>query len=491
MIPSPADYEHLGAFYLGRTLDPETSAPTGPPLLYDSRDLTTHAFCVGMTGSGKTGLCVSLLEEAAIDGVPAICIDPKGDLGNLLLTFPSLAPDDFEPWIDVAEAARRGQSVAERARDVAKQWREGLAQWGQDGARIARLRDAAELALYTPGSSAGRPLAVIRSLDAPKSADAESLREAVDAAVSSLLALLGVDADPIQSREHVFLANLLHHAWSGGRSLDLGGLVRAVLEPPFARVGVLDLESFFPAKDRQALAMRLNAVLANPGFAAWLEGEPLDVQRLLYTPEGKPRVSILSIAHLSDVERMFFLTRLLGEVLAETKLYSRPGEGYDELVARVRQDARERRDREVGRLRERWTQRLERGRGEVRRAEERVARERGQARSAQLDAALGVGTTVLGAVFGGGTARGHASRAATTARKAGRVSQRGSTLARAEAQLAEAREKLAALEAEMSDELEAQRAADVVPAIEAIAVPPRKGDLRVTRFALAWVPVAP
>jgi hypothetical protein len=313
-----ADFERLGAFYLGRLL--QADGTVGPePLLVDAKDFTTHAVCLGMTGSGKTGLCVSLLEEAAIDGVPAIAIDPKGDLANLLLTFPALAPEDFRPWVDPTEAARAGRSADDHARAVAEQWRKGLADWGQDGARIARLRESADLALYTPGSSKGRPLSVLRSLSAPPEAqrgDAEWMQERVTAAASSLLALLGVEADPLRSREHILLASVIEASWREGRDLDLAELIRRVQSPPFTRVGVLDLESFFPARDRQALALTLNNLLASPGFAAWTEGEPLDVARLLYTPEGKPRLSILSIAHLDDRERMFFVTLLLGEVVA-------------------------------------------------------------------------------------------------------------------------------------------------------------------------------
>jgi hypothetical protein len=313
-----ADFERLGSFYLGRLLRPDGSV--GPePLLLDAKDLTTHAVCLGMTGSGKTGLCVSLLEEAAIDGVPAIAIDPKGDLGNLLLTFPSLAPEDFRPWIDETEAARAGRSAEEHARATAELWKNGLADWGQDGARIARLRAAVDIALYTPGSRVGRPLSVLRSLAAPAAAllaDPELLAERVAAASASLLALLGVEADPLRSREHILLANVIERAWAEGQSLDLPELIRRVSSPPFERVGVLDLESFYPAKERQGLALQLNNLLASPGFAAWTEGEPLDIARLLYTPEGKPRLSILSIAHLDDHERMFFVTLLLGELVA-------------------------------------------------------------------------------------------------------------------------------------------------------------------------------
>jgi len=313
-----ADFERLGSFYLGRLLG--SDGQLGPePLLVDARDFTTHAVCLGMTGSGKTGLCVSLLEEAAIDGIPAIAIDPKGDLGNLLLTFPSLAPDDFRPWIDETEAARAGRSLDEHARATAELWRKGLADWGQDGARIARLREAVDLALYTPGSSKGRPLSVLRSLAAPAAeqrGDAELMQERVSAAASGLLALLGIEADPLRSREHILLGNVIERSWSEGRDLDLAELIRRVQSPPFERVGVLDLESFYPARDRQALALTLNNLLASPGFAAWTEGEPLDVARLFHTPEGKPRLSILSIAHLDDRERMFFVTLLLGEIVA-------------------------------------------------------------------------------------------------------------------------------------------------------------------------------
>ena len=320
------DYEKLGAFYLGREWSPETGKASGPPLLYDSKDLCTHAVCVGMTGSGKTGLCVSLLEEAALDGVPALAIDPKGDIANLLLTFPELAPEDFRPWVDEGEAARKGQSPDEYAASVARTWREGLASWDQDGARIRRLREAADFCVYTPGSNAGRPLSVLRSFDAPAPAvrdDDDARREKVRAAVSGLLALLGRDADPIQSREHILLSNLLDRAWSEGASLDLAGLIGAIQSPPFDRVGVLDLDSFYPPKERFELAMTLNNLLASPDFASWMSGEALDVQRLLYTEEGRPRIAILSIAHLSEAERMFFVTLLLNEVVAWMR--SQPG----------------------------------------------------------------------------------------------------------------------------------------------------------------------
>jgi hypothetical protein len=312
------NYERLGVFYLGREYDPATQQ-LGTDLLYDSRDLTTHAVCIGMTGSGKTGLCLSLLEEAAIDGVPAIAIDPKGDIANLLLTFPELRTEDFRPWVDEGEAARKGQSVEEFAASTAERWRKGLAEWGQDGARIQRLRDAAEVSIYTPGSRAGRPLSVLRSFAAPAAetlVDATALKERTAASVAGLLALLGIEADPIRSREHILLSAILDAAWRKGESPDLAGVIRAVQKPPFDTIGVFDLESFYPARERTELALRINGLLAAPGFEAWLAGDPLDVQQLLYTKDGKPRISIISIAHLNDAERMFVVTLLANELVA-------------------------------------------------------------------------------------------------------------------------------------------------------------------------------
>jgi hypothetical protein len=320
------DFEKLGVFYLGRSHDPQEATAVRPPLLYDARDLTTHGICLGMTGSGKTGLCLALIEEAAIDGIPILAIDPKGDLGNLLLTFPELRPTDFRPWIDEAEAARQGMSPEDYAAQVARRWKEGLADWGQDGARIRRFENAVDRAIYTPASNAGLALSALKSFAAPAAAlreDSEALRDRVLFAVSGLLVLIGIQADPLASREHILLSHVLGKAWQDGKDVDLAGLIRAIQSPPFDRVGVLDLESFFPSNERFQLATRLNNLMASPGFAAWMEGQPLDVGRLLYTAEGRPRLSVLSIAHLSETERMFFVTLLLSEVLAWVR--SQPG----------------------------------------------------------------------------------------------------------------------------------------------------------------------
>jgi hypothetical protein len=313
------DFEKLGVFYLGRVRDLATNSTRAEPLLCDSRKLLTHALCMGMTGSGKTGLCLSLLEEAALDGIPTLAIDPKGDLGNLLLTFPELRGEDFAPWVDPAEATQKGLSCAEHAAQVAESWRAGLAAWGQDGARIQKLRAAADLSVYTPGSSAGIPLSVLRSLSAPSPAlreDTELLRSHIAGTVQGLLGLIGIQADPVQSREHILLATLIEQAFQAGQDLDLAALLAGIQTPPFTKLGVLELETFYPAKERAQLALALNALLASPSFASWLTGEPLDIQQLLYTPEGKPRIAIISIAHLSDAERMFFVTLLLNQVLA-------------------------------------------------------------------------------------------------------------------------------------------------------------------------------
>jgi hypothetical protein len=311
------DFEKLGLFYLGREYDVRAAKALDRPILYDSRDLVTHAVCVGMTGSGKTGLCLSLIEEAAIDGVPVIAIDPKGDLGDLLLTFPTLAAAEFRPWIDEDEARRAGMSPDAFASQQAETWQKGLADWGQDGARIERLRKSAEFAIYTPGSRAGLPVSMLQSFAAPAAVvrdDAEMMGERAGSTATSLLSLAGVDALP-RSREHTLVANILSGAWKEGRSLDLASIIQQVQAPPFQKVGVVDLEAFFPQRDRFDLAMRFNAVLAAPGFEQWFEGEPLDPARLLYTADGRPRVAVFSIAHLGDTERMFFVSLLLNQIL--------------------------------------------------------------------------------------------------------------------------------------------------------------------------------
>lgn len=311
--------EKLGSFFLGREYDlAARKALPDRPVNYDSRDLTTHAVCVGMTGSGKTGLCISLLEEAAIDNVPAIIIDPKGDITNLLLNFPDLRPEDFLPWINIDDAQRKGLSPEDFAAQTAKTWRDGLAGWDEGPDRMRLLKGSADFAIYTPGSEAGLPVSILSSFQAPKldwDTETETLRERVQGTVSALLGLVGVEADPVRSREHILLSNILELAWRAGQDMDIAGLIAAVQKPSFRKIGVLDVEAFFPAKDRFALAMALNNIIASPSFGAWLTGEPLDIDAMLHTAAGKPRHSIFYIAHLNDAERMFFVTILLEQII--------------------------------------------------------------------------------------------------------------------------------------------------------------------------------
>ncbi len=311
-------YEKLGLFYLGRELDHQSMTPSSLPLLYKSRDLTTHAAIIGMTGSGKTGLGVGLIEEAIMDNIPSIIIDPKGDMGNLLLTFPDLLPEDFAPWVDPADAARKGMEVDEYATKTAGDWKEGLAAWGQDKERIRRLRTQSEMTIYTPGSNAGVPVSVLSSFGAPAPdvlADTDTLNSLVNSTATSLLTLINVKGDPLQSREHILLSSILLHSWRKAEDMNIEKLIGAIVSPPFEKIGVFPLDTFYGQSDRMELAMSLNNILASPSFSTWLKGEPLDIQRILYTKEGKPRTAIFSIAHLNESERMFFVTMLLGRFI--------------------------------------------------------------------------------------------------------------------------------------------------------------------------------
>ena len=313
------DFEKLGAFYLGKRYDTDADKLTEELVLYDSKDLTTHAVIIGMTGSGKTGLGIGILEEAALDHVPVIAIDPKGDMGNIMLTFPQFRPEDFRPWINTRAASDKGQTPDEYAAGQAALWKKGLGQWGQTGKRITQLRKNVDMAIYTPGSNAGLTVSVLQSFAAPDAAlidDVDLYRERVQATATGILTLLDMDADPVASREHILISRLLDHAWREGRDLDVASLIGEIQDPPITKIGVMALDSFFPPKDRFALAMKLNNLLAAPGFEAWMQGEPLNAKSLLYTEEGKPRISVMSIAHLDEPQRMFFVSMLLNELIA-------------------------------------------------------------------------------------------------------------------------------------------------------------------------------
>ena len=305
-------------FYLGRIFDPKKGEVTPETLLYDPDDLTTHAVCVGMTGSGKTGLCIDLLEEAALQEIPALMIDPKGDITNALLHFPELRAEDFVPWVNPDQARREDKTIEQAGADAAALWTKGLAKWDIGPDRIQALKDSAHFAIYTPGSEAGIPVNILASLKAPGISwdeNREMLVEKISGIVMGLLGLVGLtDLDPVRSKEHILISNIFASAWSKGKDLNLTELILQIQNPPFEKLGVLELDNFFPEKDRQELSILLNSILAAPTFQTWMEGEPLDIEKLMYGADGRPRHSVFYIAHLSDAERMFFVTLLYAAV---------------------------------------------------------------------------------------------------------------------------------------------------------------------------------
>ncbi len=306
------------SLYIGVALDEATGEATSDRIELPRHDLTTHGVIVGMTGSGKTGLGVVLLEEILGSGLGALILDPKGDMGNLALCFPETTGTAFEPWVDDAEAAREGMSRTELAARTAERWRTGLARSGIDAAAMHRYRDAVDFRIFTPGSTAGTPLDILGDLSAPAASwdtDAEALREEIEGLVSGLLVLAGIDADPLTSREHILLSNLVEHSWREGVDLDLAALLTQIQTPPLRRLGVFEMETFYPAKDRMALAMRLNGLMASPSFAGWLEGEPLDIGSMLRAPDGRPRASVVYLSHLTETERQFVVTLLLSKMV--------------------------------------------------------------------------------------------------------------------------------------------------------------------------------
>jgi hypothetical protein len=317
--------ERLASLYLGREHDLAQGETLEPIVGYDARDLTTHGVILGMTGSGKTGLGVIFLEEAALDGVPSLVIDPKGDMTNLLLTFPELRPEEFRPWVNPDDARRKNMDLDTYAAATAALWREGLAGTGQGSDRIRRLKEAADFVIYTPGSNAGRQVSILHTLKAPGfswDTDSELMRDMIESVVSALLAMIGIEADPVRSREHILLSSIFETAWKAGEDLDLTQLIMQVQKPPFSQLGVFPVDTFFPEKDRMELAMLLNGMIASPSFADWIEGQPLDMDTLLYGPSGKPQVSIMYIAHLPEAERQFFVTLLLEQVLGWMRVQS-------------------------------------------------------------------------------------------------------------------------------------------------------------------------
>ncbi len=329
-------------FYFGNTYDLKSQAIIPEKLTYyDPQDLTTHMVITGMTGSGKTGMGIILLEEAALKGIPAILIDPKGDLTNHLLHFPEFLPTDFAPWVDADAAKREGQTVEQAAEAAAASWKKGTERSGIDRARMEKLAKSVDYAIYTPGSNSAIPVSILSSLKAPIidwEENKEMLRESISSTVTALLELVGFkNIDPVRSREHILMSNIFENAWSNGEDLDLEKLILQVQNPPFEKLGVFAVSKFYPEKDRFDLAMLLNNFIAAPSFESWLEGQPLDIQSLLYSPDGKPKHSVFYLAHLADAERMFFVTLLYSAV--ETWMRTQSGTSdlraliyFDEIV---------------------------------------------------------------------------------------------------------------------------------------------------------------
>ncbi len=318
-----------GDLYLGRDIESDE------PVVYEADNFTTHGVIVGMTGSGKTGLGIDLIEEALLNGISCLVIDPKGDMGNLALNFPDLAPSDFEPWIDDATAKKEGKTPSEMAAATAELWKTGLAGHGITPDRMRKLKDNAEITIYTPGSGAGVGLNVLGSMKAPDldwETEAEVGRDEISSFVSSLLVLAGIDSDPVSGQEHILLSTIIEHFWTKGKDLDLATLVGQVPNPPFRKLGVFDIDTFFPEKDRMALALQLNGLLASPSFASWMQGRPLDIEEMIGGETTKAAVVYMS--HLSDEERQFLVTLLLGKTV--TWIRSQPG--TSELRAMVYMD---------------------------------------------------------------------------------------------------------------------------------------------------------
>jgi len=310
-------YEKLGLFYLGKDMDKSSMESTEALTLLKNKNLTTHAAIIGMTGSGKTGLGVGLIEEAAIDNIPSIIIDPKGDMGNLCLLDANYEARSFEPWVE-DEAKAKETDVKSYASKIATMWKEGIESWGQSSERAAKLQ-AVEKTIYTPGSSAGVAINVMSSLDAPPAEvmqESDTFTSYLKSTTVSLLSLVGIVADPLESKEYILLAQIITKAWLNNEDLSIEILIGKIIKPSFKKIGVLPLDAFYSQDARFKLATKFNALLASPSFSLWMQGENLDIQKLLYDKEGKAKIAIFSIGHLNDDERMFFVTLLLNKYIA-------------------------------------------------------------------------------------------------------------------------------------------------------------------------------
>jgi len=310
-------YEKLGLFYLGKDVNKATQDATDALTLLKNKNFTTHATIIGMTGSGKTGLGVGIIEEAAIDNIPSIVIDPKGDMGNLCLVDATFSAKTFEPWVE-DEAKSKDLNPLKYAQKTASMWKEGIESWGQDSDRVAQLQ-AVQKTIYTPGSSAGVAINIMSSLETPPPEvmeDSDTFASYLKSTTTSLLSLIGINADPLDSKEYILLAQIITKSWLASEALSIETLIGKIIKPSFKKIGVLALDDFYPQDARFKLATKFNSLLASPSFSLWLKGENLDIQKLLYDEEGKAKIAIFSISHLNDDERMFFVTLLLNKYIA-------------------------------------------------------------------------------------------------------------------------------------------------------------------------------
>jgi hypothetical protein len=297
--------------YLGLDIDDASRATL------DMDHLTTHAVCVGMTGSGKTGLGIVVLEELARRGVSLLVIDLKGDMVDLLLNFPSFAAADFAPWVPADEIEDRERKLV--AAEQAEFWRHGLEASGLGPDDLLAVREGVQWQLLTPGAGSVAPLDILPALSAPEgwdpAGDPDAATDRVNGVTSALLSLVGRGGDPLSDRDHVLTASVILERWRRRETLDLAALLASLVNPPMDTLGALSVESFYPRDERMKLVMALNTLLASPAFAAWTEGVPLDMD-LLLGRDATPRASIVSVAHLDETQRLFVIALLTSELVA-------------------------------------------------------------------------------------------------------------------------------------------------------------------------------
>jgi hypothetical protein len=310
-----AKMDEKGKFYLGKKFKKKIEEEK---FLYKAEDLTTHAVVFGMTGSGKTGMSVTMLEEAIENDIPIIVIDPKGDVSNLKLIFPELSPEEFKKWVSPVEARKEGKTIDEYAKEVSERWKNGLKEWGIGKDKIKKIKDKSDVRIFTPGSSAGLKISILEGFKKPEEdfeGDEEAQVEKIRNSVSALLSLLDIESDPLKSKPHILISNLIEYYWRNGKSLSIEELIINIQKPPIKKLGVFDINQIIDEKERVELAFNINNIIASPSFRFWTSGMPLSVEKLYEKKNGKIPVNIFYIAHLSENERMFFVSLLLNEIV--------------------------------------------------------------------------------------------------------------------------------------------------------------------------------